>query len=62
MAANNTYPTMEDLASELGVTAWKVKQVARELGLERVILPGENRRRFRPEDAQKIKDRIAGKS
>lgn len=53
------YKTAEELAVEMDVSVWKVNQAAKELLLQRILLPGDSRRRFKPEDAQRIRERLA---
>ncbi len=59
--ADSDYKTAEDIAVEVGMSAAWVNQVGKELGLQRVILAGDNRRRYSPEDVKRIKERAAAK-
>ena len=55
------YKTVEELAVEMDVSVWKVNQAAKELLLQRILLPGDSRRRFSPQDAQKIRGRLSAR-
>ena len=53
------YKTAEELAVELDVSVWKVNRAAKELLLQRILLSGDSRRRFKPEDAERIRERLS---
>jgi hypothetical protein len=53
------YKTAEDIAVEIGMSAAWVNNVGKELGMQRVVLPGDNRRRYSPQDVERIKERAA---
>lgn len=60
MAADTEgFKTAEEIAVDVGMSASWVNNVGKDLGLQRVILPGDNRRRYSPEDVKRIKERAA---
>jgi hypothetical protein len=55
------YKTAEEIAVEVGRSIYLVNQVAKELGLQKVVFPEDNRRRFSPENVQRLKEAIANR-
>ncbi len=55
------YKTAEEIAVEVGRSIYLVNQVAKELGLQKIVFPEDNRRRFSPENVQRLKEAIANR-
>lgn len=55
------YKTAEEIAVEASKSIHLINQIAKDLGLQKVIFPDDNRRRFSPESVKRIKDAIAAR-
>lgn len=50
------YRTAEELASETGYSGPTIRDIAKKLNIPQVVLPGDTRQRYTPQDSQKIRD------
>ena len=55
------YKTAEDIAVAVGRPIYLINQIAKELGLQKTVFPGDNRRRFSPENVKRLKEAIAAR-
>jgi len=49
------FKTMEEIAAETGAPYYKVQKAVKELSLAQTVFPEDKRRRYSPENVQKIK-------
>lgn len=59
MAVPEGFKTAEEIAVDVGKSVYLISQIAKDLGLQKVIFPDDNRRRFSPENVKAIKDAVA---
>jgi len=56
------YLAAEEIAVELNIPVYRVQKAAKALGLPQTVYPEDNRRRYSPEQVEKIKRALAVES